>query len=134
MPEVTPVNQLFWEGTALGELRLRRCNHCGRCFRFVSSWCAACWSADLGWIRASGKGKVSAMTVVHVAPYASMADRVPYVLALVELEEGPVMMSNIIDMAVDKVQIGMPVEVTFEPRGHLHLPQFRPLLTDPPQA
>ncbi|WP_092198689.1 MULTISPECIES: Zn-ribbon domain-containing OB-fold protein [unclassified Pseudomonas] len=127
IPEVTPVNQLFWEGTALGELRLRRCNCCGHLFRFVSSWCSACWSADLGWIRASGIGQVSAMTVVHVAPYASVADRVPYVLALVALDEGPVMMSNIVDVATGDVEIGMAVEVTFEARDGLQLPQFRPI-------
>jgi len=127
IPEVTPVNLIFWEGTALGELRLRQCNRCGHRFRFVSTWCSACWSADLGWIRASGKGQISAMTVVHVAPYAAMANRVPYVLALVALEEGPVMMSNIVDVAPDKVEIGMPVEVTFERRGELQLLQFRPV-------
>ncbi|SCW99091.1 DUF35 OB-fold domain-containing protein, acyl-CoA-associated [Pseudomonas sp. NFACC52] len=67
------------------------------------------------------------MTVVHVAPYASVADRVPYVLALVALDEGPVMMSNIVDVATDDVEIGMAVEVTFEARDGLQLPQFRPI-------
>jgi hypothetical protein len=126
MPEVTPVNAIFWEGTALGELRLRRCQACDHRFRFVSSWCPVCWSADLDWVRASGLGKVSAMTVVHMAPYESVAERVPYVLALIELDEGPVMMSNVIDLPYDQVEIGMPVEVTFENRGELKLPQFRP--------
>lgn len=125
IPEVTPVNQIFWEGTVLGELRLRQCNRCGHLFRFVSTWCSACWSADLGWIRAIGTGKVAAMTVVHIAPYSSMADRVPYVLALIELQEGPMMMCNIIDVAVDRVEIGMAVDVIFEARGELQLPQFR---------
>ncbi|SDA50974.1 DUF35 OB-fold domain-containing protein, acyl-CoA-associated [Pseudomonas sp. NFACC15-1] len=67
------------------------------------------------------------MTVVHVAPYASVADRVPYVLALVALDEGPVMMSNIVDVATGDVEIGMAVEVTFEARDGLQLPQFRPI-------
>lgn len=65
------------------------------------------------------------MTVVHIAPYSSMADRVPYVLALIELQEGPMMMCNIIDVAVDRVEIGMAVDVIFEARGELQLPQFR---------
>jgi uncharacterized OB-fold protein len=126
MPQVSPVNQLFWEGTALGELRVRCCNACGARFRFVSEWCPSCWSTDLGWQRASGRGKVAAMSVVHMAPYESVAGRVPYVLALVELEEGPTMMSNVVDCAPDTVAVGMAVQVCFEPRGELRLPQFKP--------
>ena len=126
MPEVTPVNQLFWDGTAIGELRVRTCKACGTRFRFVSEWCPNCWSTDLGWHVASGQGKVAAMTVIHTPPYESMAARVPYVLALVELAEGPTMMSNIVDCEPDAVAIGMPVQVTFEARGELQLPQFKP--------
>lgn len=126
IPEVTPVNQLFWDGTAIGELRIRTCKCCGSRFRFVSEWCPACWSTDLDWQAASGRGKVAAMTVVHMAPYESVAARVPYVLALIELEEGPVMMSNVVDCDPDAVTVGMPVQVTFEARGKLQLPQFRP--------
>jgi hypothetical protein len=127
LPEVTPVNQLFWDGTAIGELRVRCCKSCQARFRFVSDWCPKCWSTDLGWEAASGKGKVVAKTVVHMAPYESVAERVPYVLALIELAEGPTMMSNVVDCDPGAVQVGMPVQVTFEPRGELQLPQFRPV-------
>lgn len=126
IPEVTPVNQPFWDGTAVGELRIRTCHSCGTRFRFVSDWCPTCWSADLGWEAVSGRGKVAAMSVVHMAPYESVAARVPYVLALIELDEGPVMMSNVVDCDPATVTIGMRVQVTFEARGDLQLPQFRP--------
>jgi uncharacterized OB-fold protein len=126
MPEVTPVNRPFWDGTAIGELRIRSCKACGTRFRFVSEWCPACWSTDLGWQVASGRGKVTAMTIVSMAPYESVAARVPYALALIELTEGPTMMSNVVGCDPSTVTIGMPVQVTFEPRGDLHLPQFRP--------
>jgi uncharacterized OB-fold protein len=126
MPEVTPVNRPFWDGTAIGELRIRICKACGERFRFVSEWCPACWSTDLGWQVASGRGKVTAMTVVQMAPYESVAARVPYVLALIELAEGPTMMSNVVDCDPGTVTIGMPVQVTFEERGELRLPQFTP--------
>jgi len=126
MPEVTPVNQPFWDGTAMGELRIRTCKACGERFRFVSDWCPTCWSTDLGWQLASGRGRIAAMTVVQMAPYESVAARVPYVLALVELEEGPTMMSNVVDCDPLTVTVGMPVQVTFEQRGELQLPQFRP--------
>ena len=126
MPEVTPVNRPFWDGTAIGELRIRACMACGARFRFVSEWCPSCWSTDLSSQVASGRGKVAAMTVVRTAPYESVAARVPYVLALIELEEGPTLMSNVIGCDPDAVKIGMPVRVTYESRGDLQLPQFRP--------
>ena len=126
LPEVTPVNQPFWDGTAIGELRLRCCHSCGARFRFVSEWCPKCWSTELGWEAASGQGRIAALTVVHMAPYESVAARVPYVLALVELDEGPTMMSNIVDCDPSTVKVGTPVQVEFEERGDLRLPQFRP--------
>lgn len=126
IPEVTPVNRQFWDGTAIGELRIRSCKACGTRFRFVTEWCPSCWSTDLDWQAASGRGKVASMTVVHMAPYESVAARVPYVLALIELDEGPVMMSNVVDCDPEEVKVGMPVQVTFEPRGELQLPQFKP--------
>ncbi len=126
LPEVTPVNQPFWDGTAIGELRIRTCKGCGTRFRFVSEWCPTCWSIDLGWEAANGRGKVAAMTVVHMAPYESVAERVPYVLALVELDDGPTMMCNVVDCDPATVTIGMPVQVTFEQRGDVRLPQFKP--------
>jgi len=126
IPEVTPVNQVYWDGTAVGELRIRSCKACSARFRFVSDWCPKCWSTDLGWDVASGRGTVRTKTVVHMAPYESVAARVPYVLALIELAEGPTMMSNIVECEPCSVTIGMPVRVTFEPRGGLKLPQFKP--------
>lgn len=125
MPEVTPVNQLFWDGTAAGELRIRCCKACGARFRFTTEWCPTCWSTDLGWETTRGQGTVRSFTVVHMAPYESMAARVPYVLALVELAEGPTMICNIVDCAASQVRIGIPVQVTFEARGDLHIPQFK---------
>lgn len=127
MPEVTPVNQLYWDGTAAGELRIRHCPSCGTRFRFTTDWCPGCWSTELGWEVTSGRGTVRSLTVVHMAPYESVAARVPYVLALVQLDEGPTMMSNIVDCPVDAVHIGMPVRVTFETRGDLQIPQFTPV-------
>lgn len=126
VPDVTPTNQLFWDGTALGELRLRSCNPCGHRFRFISNWCPKCWSTDLSWIKCTGRGRVRAHTVVHIAPYESMSARTPYSIALVELEEGPTMMSNILDCDPATIKNGMSVEVIFEDRGDLRLPQFRP--------
>jgi hypothetical protein len=125
-PEITPLNAPFWEGTAKGELRIRKCGKCGACFRFTHAWCPECWAADPGWEVASGRGRLATFSIVHLAPYAAFEDVAPYVLALVDLEEGVRMMSNIIECDPRQVSIGMELELIFEDRGGIALPQFRP--------
>ena len=126
LPDITAVNALFWEGTAAGELRVRRCRSCGARFRFVHEWCPSCWSSDIGWEAVSGRGRIATFTVVHTPPYPAFEDVVPFVLALVDLDEGVRMMCNIVGCAPENVRIGMPVAVTFEDRGGIALPQFSP--------
>lgn len=123
VPEITEMNRLYFEGCAKGELRLRRCLSCQARFRFAYEWCPNCWSLKLGWEKARGIGKVSHYSVVYVPP--SDAFETPYVLALIELDEGVRMMSNV-KCAPDEVRIGLPVKVTFERRGEVFLPMFVP--------
>ncbi|MDG2004155.1 MAG: Zn-ribbon domain-containing OB-fold protein [Novosphingobium sp.] len=126
VPDIDDVNRLYFEGTASGELRIRHCKRCESLFRFAHAWCPDCWSQDLDYKLASGRGKVETFTVVHQAPYESFEDRIPYVIALVELEEGVRMMSNIVDCEPDRVEIGLPVKVAYEQRGPVMLPMFTP--------
>lgn len=125
VPPITTVNAPFWEGTARGELRVKHCNACGTRFRFTTEWCPRCWSEDVETKVTNGLGTIVACTAVHLAPYPAYADDVPYVVALVKLDDGPIMMSNIVgcDPAVPRVD--MRVSVTFEERGGVALPQFR---------
>ena len=123
VPRVNELNQLYFEGCALGELRLRRCGKCQALFRFAHAWCPKCWALELDWIKASGLGKVSHFSVVYQAP--SPAFETPYVLALIDLDEGVRMMSNVKCDPV-AVRIGLPVKVTFERRGDVFLPIFEP--------
>jgi len=125
-PELNPVNQPYWDGTQIGELRVCKCNKCGALFRFIRELCPKCWSDDLGWQVCSGRGKVIARVVVHAAPYPQVADNVPYVLALIELEEGVTMMTNIVECAPESVEVGLPVSLIWERRGDFALPQFVP--------
>lgn len=127
IPKITELNRLYFEGTAAGELRIRTCESCGHRFRFAYRWCPACWSLDLGWEKASGRGRVSHFSVVHQAPYPAWDGDTPYVLALVELEEGVRMMTNIVGCDPTTVAIGMAVTVDYERRGEVALPIFRPL-------
>lgn len=126
LPAITDLNRDYFEGCALGELRLRRCLRCDARFRFAHSWCPRCWSADLGWDRAGGQGRVSHFSIVHQAPYEAFEDDAPYVIALVDLDEGVRMMTNIIGCDPRQVYVGMDVQVHFEPRGAVTLPMFRP--------
>jgi uncharacterized protein len=125
-PEITSLNRLFFEGTAQGELRLLHCLACETKFRFTHPLCPNCWSDNLEYQVASGRGTVETFTIMHMPPYEAFAGDVPYVIALVMLEEGVRMMANIIGIAPDEVTIDMPVEVFFEQRGDVALPQFRP--------
>jgi uncharacterized OB-fold protein len=123
VPEITDMNRLYFEGCAKGELRLRHCFSCQARFRFAHAWCPQCWSLKIGWVKACGLGKVSHYSVVHLPP--SDAFETPYVLALIELDEGVRMMSNV-KCDPDEVRIGLPVKVTFEKRGEVSLPMFVP--------
>ena len=118
VPDVTDMNRVYWEGTAQGELRLLACNACGGVARFAQLWCPHCWSADLGHKVASGRGTVTNFTVVDYAPYPAFDDAVPYVLALIALEEGVTMMSNVVGIAPAEVRIGLPVRVRREGARH----------------
>ena len=126
VPDIDDVNRLYFEGTAAGELRIRHCRSCGNLFRFAHAWCPSCWSQDLDFKVASGRGRVETFTVVHQAPYPSFEDRIPYVIALIELEEGVRMMSNIVGCDPEEVEIGLPVSVTYEERGPVMIPMFAP--------
>ena len=125
VPLVTALNRDYWEGTALGELRFQSCRVCAAAFRFNTIWCPLCGSQDVDWEASGGEGSVVAFSIIAQAPYDAFADRVPYVLSLVELAEGFTVMANIVECAPDAVAIGAPVSLIFEQRGEFHLPQFR---------
>jgi hypothetical protein len=122
---VTHDNRFFWEGVAQRELRIQRCNACGRLQHPPGPMCAGCHGLDLGYVRSRGRGTVYSFVYVHhpaVPPF-----EVPNLVVLVELEEGTRMVSNLVGAPREQVRIGLPVAVEFaevEP-GRL-LPRFRP--------
>ena len=124
VPRITTVNAEYFAAAARGELHVRQCHNCGARFRPLSAWCPACFSPKIGWLRASGRAIVTHFTVVHQPP--TEAFETPYVLALVDLEEGVRMMTNIVNCATDSVFIGMKVNVTFQARENVVLPMFEP--------
>lgn len=116
----------YWEGLAQGELRIQRCKTCKKAVFYPRAICPHCHSDQLEWIVASGKGTIYTYTVAHQA-FGQFAADVPFVVALIELEEGVRMMSRIIDAPRDRVTIGAMVQVTFAGMGgeDLTLPYFR---------
>ena len=116
----------YWDGAREGKLLLRRCQSCGALHFMPRHLCPACWSDRLEWIQSKGTGTVHTFTVIHRAPLPAFASQVPYVVAMIELDEGPRMVANILGEDARSVAIGDRVEVMFEDRGDGDcLPQFR---------
>lgn len=122
LPNTNPATRPYWDAANDGRFVLPRCNDCGRYHHHPRRWCPHCWSTDLGWDEASGRGTVVTFSVVHQPP--SDAFEVPYVLAVVRLAEGPAMMTNVVGADPDEMECGMEVQVVFEERGPMTLPQF----------
>lgn len=115
----------YWEGLARGELRIQRCDACARAVFYPRAFCPHCSADRLSWIVATGRGTVYSYTVAHQA-YGLFAGDVPFIVAIVELEEGVRMMSRIINAPRERVKVGAPVQVTFEAVGEdFTLPYFR---------
>jgi len=115
----------YWEGLAQGELRIQRCNACSKAVFYPRALCPHCYADQLSWIVASGKGTIYSYTVAHQA-FGPFAADVPFVVALIELEEGVRMMSRLLDAPRERVTIGAAVRVTFEKvEEDLTLPYFR---------
>ena len=128
VPLPTPETRPFWEAARRHELQLRRCRACGLHHFYPRAACPHCLSADLEWRRASGRGTLHTFTVVHRGQ-RDFPLGAPYVIAIVELAEGPRLMTNLVGIAPDPaaIRIGMPVEVTFEDvSSDVALPRFRP--------
>ena len=115
----------YWNAARERKLLIRKCKACNE-FHFMPRYlCPNCWSDRLEWVEAKGTGKVHSFSIVRRASSAAYAPRVPYVLALIELDEGPRMMANVLGDDALAVAIDDQVKVTFEDRGDGALiPQF----------
>lgn len=124
-PTVNADSKPYWDAAREGRLVLPHCRTCGHTFFMPRHQCPACWSDDLEWRQASGRGTVHSYSVVRRASLAAFAERTPYVLALIDLEEGPRMMSNILGADALETRIGDAVAVCFEACADgAMLPQF----------
>jgi len=125
LPVPTPETAHFWEGTAHGELRLQRCRACSQTYFPPQPFCPACSSDDIEIVLASGRGTLHSYVINH---RASPGFEAPYVIAVVEHDEGPRLLTNLVDVAPDpeSLPLDLPVEVVYEPVGEMTLTWFRP--------
>ncbi len=125
-PQIDPSTQEFWDAARRGVLRIKHCNACGANHYYPRPFCPTCWSTDVEWIDAAGTGTLYTYSVVHANDLPTFRSRVPYVVAMVDLDEGPRMETNLVDCPFDELRVGMRVTVVFEDEGELVLPRFRP--------
>ena len=126
LPAPDPVSTPYWEAAARGELLIQHCPACGSRQHYPRAVCKECGSTP-EWEQASGRGTIYTYTVVRQSHARPFRDLLPYVVAMVELEEGPRMMGNVTGCDVDAVHIGMPVEVYTEVAAEgIGVPFWRP--------
>jgi uncharacterized OB-fold protein len=126
-PEPTPETLHYWEGTRLGELRLQRCEACAHTYFPPRPFCPDCGSRQVAILQASGKGRLFSY-VIHHRPVPGFTP--PYSIAVVELEEGPRLMTNIVNcpQTPEALALDMQVEVVFEKLDdEITLPLFQPV-------
>lgn len=124
-PVANADSQPYWAAARERRLVIRKCKACGELHFMPRHLCPVCWSDQLEWVDAKGSGSVHSFTIVRRASDPAFAALVPYAVALVDLDEGPRMMANVVGSDALAVKIGDRVQVTFEDRGNgAMLPQF----------
>jgi uncharacterized OB-fold protein len=124
LPQPSTLTQAYWDAARERRLVIQRCSDCGVKQFYPRPFCLACLSEAVEWVDASGRGTIYTFTINHRAAYAGAP--VPQAVAIVQLEEGPRLMANIIDSPFENITIGAPVEVCFEEvSADIVLPQFR---------
>lgn len=127
LPTITPETEPFWTATRNGKLSMQKCCGCGHVRYPVSAVCPRCLSEDAEWVDLSGKGSVFSYIVFHQVYNQAFAKDVPYNVALIQLDEGPRMFSNVVGVPNDAVKVGDRVEAVFEKATDtVTIPRFRP--------
>ena len=130
-PVVEKVMKPFWEGLKNHRFLLMKCNECGACY-WPATYCRnhrnKPFFGSLSWTDASGQGKIISFNVTRVAMRPAFKDETPYVYALIQLSEGPIISSNIINCLPESVHIDMPVRVVYRDVAEINLtiPYFEP--------
>jgi uncharacterized OB-fold protein len=124
VPRPSPESLPFWEAAQEKRLLLPRCNTCGQFFFPPSQRCRHCLSPDVAWAESKGKGRIYSFVVYHRSYHPAFEADIPYVVAIVELDEGVRLLSNIVGVPPEDVRCDARVRVTFEQRDGASIPIF----------
>lgn len=127
LPTIEDESRPFWDGARAGKLMIMRCNACARAYHYPRPFCPNCWSDDVGWLEASGRATLYTFSTVYINDLPPFKEQLPYIVAMVDLEEGVRMTTQLVDCGEGAARIGMPLQVTFRPLSDtLALAVFRP--------
>jgi uncharacterized OB-fold protein len=127
LPHPTEVTRPFWEAAKRHELQIQQCQACRAHIFYPREVCSACLSPNLAWVKISGKGTLYSYTIAQQPTHAAFAEDVPYVIAIVELAEGPHITTNIVGCQPEDLKVGMPVAASFiDVTPEVTLVKFRP--------
>ena len=127
-PVPSPATEEFWAATADSRFLIQRCKGCGGAQFYPRATCTSCGSSDLAWEAAAGRATLHTFTVARRATHPAFDGAEPYVIAIVELAEGPRVTGNVVDCPVDDVRIGMPLALCWDEQGAdgIRLPLWHP--------
>jgi uncharacterized protein len=127
LPTPDAETQPYWDAARERRLLVKQCRACGRMHFYPRPFCPHCWSDEVDWVEASGKATLYTYSIVRRNDLPPFGERVPYVAAVVDLEEGPRMLTNVVDCDEDALRIGMALEVDFRVEtDEVTVPVFRP--------
>ena len=131
-PPAAPWTAPFWKAAQAGRLLIQQCPQCGQYIFYPRRHCPHCGALEVSWVEASGRGTVYSFTVVENNAPSGFLDQMPFVIAIIRLDEGVRMMSALVACDPADVRCEMPVEVTFvDVSAELTLPKFKPAAADP---
>ena len=126
-PERDALNTPYWDSLAQGRLSYQHCNACGHAWLPARSECPGCLEADWRWQAAAGGAKLISWVVYHMAYHPAFANRLPYAVAVVELDEGPRLISNVIGIGdAEKLKIDQRLLLVIEDESGTAVPRFKP--------
>ena len=126
-PELDALNTPYWESLAQGALSYQKCNPCGHAWLPPRTECPHCLAADWHWEKAAGGAKLISWVVYHIAYHPAFAKRLPYTVAVVQLDEGPRLISGVVGMDdPEKLKIDQRLRLTIEHEGATAVPRFVP--------
>lgn len=128
MPRVTDLDRPHWEAAAKHQLLIQSCNDCGHMWFPPAENCPNCLGTNLGWKEPKGTGKVHSFIIYHQGWLPGYLKSTPYNVAIIQLDEGPRFISNVVGIDNDHIEVDMPVQVTFEDVApDVSIPRFKPV-------